>query len=114
MTLRNEVTKGLNISAAGAASSCKPDLWTMWFVYILECSDGSYYAGITTDLQRRIGIHNAGVASRWTRGRRPVRYRYAEACKSQSEARKREMEIKGWRREKKAALFTLPANLCLT
>jgi len=82
-----------------------------WYVYVVECGDGSYYAGITTDLQRRIGMHNAGVASRYTRTRRPVRYRYAEAHRSQSEARKREMELKSWRREQKAALFSLPSNL---
>jgi len=85
-----------------------------WYVYIVECRDGSYYAGITTDLQRRIGMHNAGVASRYTRTRRPVRYRYAEASSSQSEALKREFEIKGWRRQKKAALFSLPTNMFLT
>ncbi|MBU1692510.1 MAG: GIY-YIG nuclease family protein [Verrucomicrobia bacterium] len=82
-----------------------------WYTYILECMDGSYYVGITTDLSRRLDMHNAGVASRWTRTRRPVQYRYAEACKSQSEARKREIEIKAWRREKKAALFNLPVNI---
>lgn len=85
-----------------------------WYVYIVECRDGSYYVGITTDLQRRIGMHNAGVASRYTRTRRPVRYRYAEARSSQSEARKREIKLKGWRREQKAALFSLPANMLLT
>ena len=84
-----------------------------WYTYVLECCDGSYYVGITTDLHRRLNMHNEGVASRWTRPRRPVRYRYAELHGSQSEARKREIELKGWRREKKAALFTAPSNILL-
>ncbi len=81
-----------------------------WYVYILECADRSYYAGITTDLQRRIDMHNAGTASRYTRTRRPVRYRYAEERGSHSEALKREMELKSWTRKQKAALFSLPTN----
>jgi putative endonuclease len=82
-----------------------------WHVYIVECRDGSYYTGITTDLQRRLGMHNSGVASRYTRTRRPVRYRYAEARASQSAALKREAEIKGWSRDRKAALFKSARNL---
>ena len=82
-----------------------------WHVYIVECADSSYYVGITTDLHRRLDMHNAGKASRYTRTRRPVRYRYAEGCSSHSEALKREFELKGWKREKKASLFGLPANM---
>ena len=83
-----------------------------WFVYILECSDGSFYVGITTDLGRRLAMHNRGVASRYTRTRRPVRYRYAETAGPQGKALVRELEIKGWRRPRKAALFASPGNLC--
>ena len=82
-----------------------------WYVYIVECRDRSYYTGITTDLQRRLGMHNAGKASRYTRTRRPVRYRYAEVCRSRSKALKRELEIKSWNRGKKASLFSLPSNI---
>ena len=85
-----------------------------WYVYIVECRDGSYYTGITTNLQRRIGMHNAGTASRYTRTRRPVRYRYAEVRRSQSAALKREFELKSWRRAKKTELFELSANLLRT
>ena len=88
MTLRSETPKG-----------------HFWFTYVLECSDGSYYVGITTDLQRRLTMHNDGVASRFTRVRRPVAYRYAEQHPTQSAARRREIELKGWRREKKRDLF---------
>ena len=85
-----------------------------WYVYIVECSDRSYYVGITTDLQRRLGMHNDGSASRYTRTRRPVRYRYAEVCRSQSAALKREFELKSWTRERKASLFGLPDNMFRT
>jgi putative endonuclease len=43
-----------------------------WFVYILRCSDSTLYCGVTTDLDRRIGEHNDGTASKYTRARRPV------------------------------------------
>ena len=84
-----------------------------WYVYILECKDGTYYVGITTDLQRRLGMHNAGTASRYTRTRRPARYRYAEKRGSQSRALKRELELKRWKRARKAQLFRLSSNIFL-
>jgi putative endonuclease len=51
----------------------------VWFVYILECAEGSLYTGITKDLRRRCRQHNAGIASRYTRGRRPTKLVYHEA-----------------------------------
>ena len=63
--------------------------------------------GITTDLQRRLAMHNAGTASRYTRTRLPVRFRYVEKRGTQSKALKRELEIKSWKREQKAKLFGL-------
>jgi putative endonuclease len=48
------------------------------FVYILECADGSYYTGWTTDLDRRVAAHNAGRGGRYTRSRRPVKLVYWE------------------------------------
>lgn len=66
-----------------------------WFVYIVTCSDGTLYTGITTDLERRIGEHNAGKAgARYTRSRRPVCLVYREAAKNRSEAARREHLIK--------------------
>lgn len=66
-----------------------------WFVYIVSCSDGTLYTGITTDLERRIGEHNAGRAgARYTRSRRPVRLVYREAAENRSEAARREHLIK--------------------
>ena len=81
-----------------------------WFTYILECSDGSYYVGITNDLQARVDRHNAGDAASWTRIRRPVILRFAQSLPTKSAARVREMEIKGWRRQKKESLFSSNCN----
>ena len=76
-----------------------------WCVYILRCADGSLYTGITTDLDRRCKQHNAGTASRYTRSRLPVELVYQEARDSQSEALKRELEIKALSRQQKQSLI---------
>lgn len=70
-------------------------------VYIVECSDGSLYTGITVDLKRRIERHNNGEGARYTRSRRPVKLVWSESHKSESSVRKREAEIKRWPRAKK-------------
>ena len=75
-----------------------------WFCYLLECSDGTLYCGITNDLDKRLAAHNAGEGAKYTRGRTPVRLVYREDCVGKSEALKREMEIKGLPRTEKLAL----------
>ncbi len=65
-----------------------------WHLYVLRCGDGTFYTGITTDLSRRIIQHNDGTASRYTRGRLPVRLVYHEQCGDRSEALRKEYEIK--------------------
>ena len=75
-----------------------------WFVYILRCADGSLYTGITTNLERRCRQHNAGTASRYTRGRRPTKLVYHEAQASRSLALKREAAIKALPRRQKDTL----------
>ena len=85
----------------------------IWFTYILECRDGSYYVGITNDLQSRISQHNAGEGASWTSLRRPVILRFAQVFPDKSTARRREIEIKGWRREKKDRLFHSELNVLL-
>lgn len=65
-----------------------------WIVYVLECSDGSLYTGITKDLARRVQEHNDGGASRYTRSRRPVTLRYRETVTSKSAALIRECALK--------------------
>ncbi|GGL29656.1 hypothetical protein GCM10009037_11710 [Halarchaeum grantii] len=76
----------------------------MHHVYVLECCDGSYYTGYTTDVERRVREHNSGRAAKYTRGRTPVELRYTEAYDSKSEAMSREYEIKQLSRRQKEAL----------
>jgi predicted GIY-YIG superfamily endonuclease len=76
-----------------------------WLVYIVECSDGSLYTGITNDLERRCQQHNEGLASRYTRSRRPVRVRYYESLPSRSAALIRECAVKLLSRKEKEALI---------
>jgi putative endonuclease len=76
-----------------------------WFCYLLECADGSIYTGITTDLVRRVREHNAGTASRYTRGRTPVRLSYWEELSNRGEATRRELHLKALPREEKLALI---------
>jgi predicted GIY-YIG superfamily endonuclease len=57
------------------------------------------------------GEHNSAQGARWTAQRRPVKLLYAESHANKSTARKREVEIKGWRREKKANLYNSPSNI---
>lgn len=76
-----------------------------WIVYIAQCCDGSLYTGITNDLPRRLALHNAGRASRYTRVRRPVAIVYQEHCCDRSAALKREYALKSLAREEKLALI---------
>lgn len=77
----------------------------MWFLYLLECNDGSLYTGITKDLEKRLAKHNEGSASRFTRTRRPVYMVYRETCGSRAQALVRECAVKGFSRSKKEALI---------
>jgi putative endonuclease len=76
-----------------------------WFVYMLRCADDSLYTGITTDVNRRGQQHNAGTASRYTRGRLPIRVVYEEILTSRSLALKREAAIKALSRMEKESLI---------
>lgn len=78
-----------------------------YFVYILECEDGSLYTGVTTDVERRLEEHRSGAGSSYTRARGARRVVYTEKRPTRSAAQKREAEIKRFSREKK---FTLAAR----
>ena len=75
------------------------------YVYILRCSDGSYYVGSTRDVELRVIAHNNGRAAKYTAIRRPVELVYYEKHKSIASACARERQIKGWTRSKKEALI---------
>ena len=80
----------------------------MYFVYILECADKSLYVGCTNNLERRLEQHNNSKwGAHYTKIRRPVILKYSESFSTLREARRRENEIKKWRREKKLELFNL-------
>lgn len=72
---------------------------------LLQCNDGSYYVGVATELEGRVKEHNVGQGSDFTQKRRPVRLVYSEQHQSYASARKREAQLKGWRREKKEWLI---------
>lgn len=77
-----------------------------FYVYILECADGSYYTGSARDLDRRVMEHQQGaMASSYTFRRRPVRLAWSEEVSTYNEALLHEHQIKGWSRAKKEALI---------
>ncbi|MCL5265267.1 MAG: GIY-YIG nuclease family protein [Chloroflexi bacterium] len=65
-----------------------------WFVYLLECADGTTYIGATRDVDRRVREHNDGVGARYTRGRRPVRLLGSIQCGTQGDALRQERRLK--------------------
>jgi putative endonuclease len=75
-----------------------------YFVYLLECSDRSFYCGYTSDLNKRIETHQKGKGGKYTRTHLPVKLIYSEEFKTRSEAMKREVEIKKFSRKQKEAL----------
>jgi putative endonuclease len=77
----------------------------MAHVYILECSDGSYYVGSTVDLERRLAEHQSGSGARYTSWRLPVQLVFAEEFTRVDEAFQREKQIQGWSRAKRRALI---------
>ena len=77
-----------------------------YFVYILECKDGSLYTGITKDVPKRLDEHNTKDAgAKYTKIRRPVKLIYQESSENRSTASKREYEIKKFTRVKKLQLI---------
>ena len=83
------------------------------YVYILKCSDGTFYTGWTTDIEARVNTHNTGSGAKYTRGRRPVSLVYYEKLPDRSAALKREAAIKRLPRNKKLELIASnPARPC--
>ena len=84
-----------------------PAVKSDWCVYLVRCADGSLYAGVTTDPQRRLRQHNGELTggARYTRARRPVTLVYQERCSDRSSACQREAEIKSLSRSQKITLL---------
>ncbi|MBI3151042.1 MAG: GIY-YIG nuclease family protein [Chloroflexi bacterium] len=74
------------------------------YCYILECADGTYYTGWTTDPERRVKQHNKGIGARYTKTRRPVKLVYLEEQPDKLAAMKRELAIKKMKRGQKNKL----------
>ncbi|MCQ9206852.1 MAG: GIY-YIG nuclease family protein [Omnitrophica bacterium] len=79
-----------------------------WHVYVVRCRDDKLYTGISNDVQRRVAAHNKGKGCRFTKSRYPVMLVYREECGTQSAARKRELKIQSFTRDKKLNLIKRP------
>jgi putative endonuclease len=77
----------------------------IWYVYILECADGTFYTGITNNLDKRIKAHNSGKGAKYTKGRGPVELVYQESKQNKSEALKSEFALKKLTREQKLKII---------
>ena len=78
----------------------------LFYVYILKCSDGSYYTGFTNNIEERVMQHNIGLSlSAYTFSRRPVELVWVETFTDPNIAIEYEKKIKGWSRRKKEALI---------
>ena len=80
------------------------ELFMAW-MYILECSDGSYYVGSTKNLERRLSEHQEGLGARYTTRRLPVKLVYCEEYDRVADAFYREKQVQGWTRRKREALI---------
>ncbi|NND98885.1 MAG: GIY-YIG nuclease family protein [Pirellulaceae bacterium] len=81
------------------------NLTSKYYVYILRCSDNSFYVGHTQDVAKRVATHNSAKGAVWTAARLPVTVVYQERCDSKEAAIQRENQIKRWSRAKKQALI---------
>lgn len=81
------------------------NVMTAHAVYIIECGDGTYYTGYTTDIERRLAAHRDGTGAKYTRGRGPFELLYVERFSTRSAALRREAEIKSYSRSRKEQLL---------
>lgn len=82
----------------------------MNYVYIVECSDGTFYTGWTNNLEKRIDMHSKGAGAKYTRGRGPVTLVYNEVFNTKEAAMKREYQIKKLTRQEKLLLISNKCN----
>ncbi len=78
-----------------------------YFIYILQCSDKSYYTGVTRNVEKRVYEHQQGfIKGSYTHSRRPIKLIFTESFNKPLDAIEREKQIKGWSRKKKEALIS--------
>lgn len=85
-----------------------------YYVYMLICSDDTFYTGITNNLEKRLKSHNEGKASKYTRVRLPVQFVYVEEIDGKGPALSREFEIKSLKKNQKIKLIESTTNLTLS
>jgi len=76
-----------------------------YFIYIVECADGTYYTGSTNHLERRLRLHNSGNGAKYVRGRTPVRLVYKKRYRSFGSALRAEIKLKSLPRGKKIEMI---------
>jgi putative endonuclease len=79
--------------------------YTVYFVYMVRCADGTIYTGYARDPEKRILAHNAGKGAKYTSQRRPVSLVYSESCESRGAALRREHALKSLARSEKESLI---------
>lgn len=80
------------------------------YFYVVECRDGSYYAGYTNNLDKRIKMHNEGKGAKYTRGRNPVHIIYSETYETKGEALSAEYQFKRLSRKEKDRLISMEGS----
>lgn len=80
----------------------------IWHLYLIECADGSYYTGVTTNVERRYEQHLLGKGARYTRSHKPLRLLASRAMGTRSEALKAELAVKRLPKEEKVSAVALP------
>ena len=77
-----------------------------WFLYVVQCSDGTLYTGVTTDIERRLREHNGSKrGAKYTRSRRPVKLVYVKDCRDKFEALREEYKFKSLPRKEKLKII---------
>ena len=105
LTLSSSHSADTRVPGRGATAIVS-DTGMAWVVYILECTDGSLYTGITNDLERRMTAHRMGKGAKYTKHRGPFILRYIESLDTKNAALQREAAIKLLDRSAKVALIT--------
>ncbi len=80
------------------------------FIYILECKDGTWYTGYTTDVERRLKMHEQGKGAKYTRGRGPFSLVYQKAYQTKTEALRAEYDLKQLKRKQKEEFVARKEN----
>jgi len=99
---RNSYTKGHKPAAVKNMEEAKRIKENkIWWIYMVECADGTIYTGISNNVSKRILTHNSGKGAKYTRSRLPVTLKWSQSCENRSEASKEEYKIKKLTRKEK-------------